>query len=143
MTITVGFTCSNGIVLGADSQESFDESTLRRSVTKITIFPPLDSPEGKTPDRRAVFTGAGNSQLIDKLVEAMTLEVAAAEPSIEAIADAIENRTKKLYREFRNFYHPGYMPQAEMTYGLWCGGKVALYFAQGPIVTKVGTRYFF
>ncbi|HEY1679503.1 MAG TPA: hypothetical protein VGG04_17440, partial [Candidatus Sulfotelmatobacter sp.] len=69
MTITVGFVCSNGIVLGADSQESHDGSALRRSVTKLTAWPPLDSLQGKSPDRRALFTGSGDSQLIDKLIE--------------------------------------------------------------------------
>jgi hypothetical protein len=142
MTITVGFVCSNGIVLGADSQESFDGSVLKRSVSKLTAFPPLESEFGKAPDRRAVFTGSGDSQLIDKLIEEMSVEVASANPSIEEIAEAIETRTKQIYREYRNCYHAGYMPSAEITYGLWCGGRVALFHAQGPIVKEIGTMLY-
>jgi len=33
MTIAVGFVCPHGIVLGADSQASFERSVLKRSVT--------------------------------------------------------------------------------------------------------------
>jgi hypothetical protein len=139
MTITVGFVCSNGIVLGADSQESFEGSALKRSVSKLTAFPPLESEHGKAPDRGAVFTGSGDSQLIDKLIEEMSIEVASAGPSIEEMAAAIENRTKQVYREYRNCYHAGYMPSAEITYGLWCNGRVALFHAQGPIVKEIGT----
>jgi hypothetical protein len=141
MTITVGFICSNGIVLGADSQESFEGSALKRSVSKLTAFPPLESEQGKSPDRRAVFTGSGDSQLIDKLIEELSIEVASAEPSIEEIAGAIEKRIKQMYREYRSCYHAGYMPSAEITYGLWCGGKVALFHAQGPIVKEIGTTF--
>jgi hypothetical protein len=140
MTIAVGFICSNGIVLGADSQESFEGSALKRSVTKLVAFPPLESEYGKAPDRRAVFTGSGDSQLIDKLIEEMSIEVASAGPSIDEIATGIEKRIKQIYREYRNYYHAGYMPQAEMIYGLWCGGKTGLFFAQGPIVTRIGTQ---
>jgi hypothetical protein len=141
MTITVGFICSNGIVLGADSQESFEGSTLKRSVSKLTAFPPLESVSDEGPDRRAVFTGSGDSQLIDKLIEEMSIEVASAGPSIEEMAAAIEKRTKQIYREYRNCYHAGYMPSAEITYGLWCGNRCALFFAQGPIVKEIGTLF--
>jgi hypothetical protein len=139
MTITVGFVCADGIVLGADSQESFDGSVLKRSVSKLTVFPPLESEYSKTTDRRAAFTGSGNSQLIDKLIEEMTIEVASAGASIKEMAAAIEKRTKQMYREYRNLYHAGYMPEAEITYGLWCGDKSALFHAQGPIVKEIGT----
>jgi hypothetical protein len=141
MTITVGFVCSNGIVLGADSRESFDGSALKRSVSKLVVFPPLESEYGKAPDRRAVFTGSGNSQFIDKLIEEMSIEVASAGSSIEEIAAAVEKRTKQIYREYRNYYHAGYMPQAEITYGLWCGDKSALFLAQGPIVKEIGRLF--
>lgn len=142
MTITVGFVCGNGLVLGADSQESFDGSVLKRSVPKLIAFPPLESEAGKNPDRRAVFTGSGDSQLIDKLIEELSVEVASANPSIEEIAAAIETRIKQIYREYRNCYHAGYMPSAEITYGLWCGGRIALFHAQGPIVKEIGTMFY-
>jgi len=32
-------------------------------------------------------------------------------------------RLVELYREYRNYYHAGYMPQAQISYGLWCGGE--------------------
>jgi hypothetical protein len=139
MTITVGFVCSNGLVLGADSQESVEGSALRRSVTKLVAYPPLESQQSKSPDRRAVFTGSGDSQLIDKLIEEMSLEVASANASFAEISSAVEKRIKQLYREYRNYYHPGYMPQAQITYGLWSGSEWGLFFAQGPIITQVGT----
>lgn len=143
MTITVGFVCSNGIVLGADSQESSEASVLKRSVTKLTAFPPLESDQGKSPDRRAVFTGSGDSQLIDKLIEEMSLAAALVEdPTLETLRDAVEESVKGVYREYQDCFHPGYMPHAEMTYGLWCRGSFGLFYSRGPIVTRIGRQMF-
>src|SRR5579863_4178416 len=98
MTVTVGFVCSNGIVLGADSQESYEGSALRRSVTKLIAFPPLESDQGNSPDRRAIFTGSGDSQFIDKLIEEMCLAVALVEdPNLEELRAAIEKSIKEVH----------------------------------------------
>jgi hypothetical protein len=38
MTVTVGFPCEDGVVLGADSQESYEGSALKRSVPKLVWY---------------------------------------------------------------------------------------------------------
>ena len=137
MTITVGFLCPDGIVLGADSQESYEGSALKRSVPKLVAFPPIDE-DLEPPDRRAIFTGAGDSALVDKMIDEIWAEIGSAEPSVDAIASSIERRIIELYAEYRNLYHSGFMPTADITYGIWCAGQSSLFHAHGPIVNKIG-----
>jgi hypothetical protein len=150
MTITVAFLCKDGVVLGADSQESFEGSALKRSVPKLAIFPPLEDPvllmlenrvEQKT-DRRAIFTGAGDSALVDKLIDEMWVEIASADASVEAIASAVEHRIKEIYAEYKELYHAGYLPSAQLTFGIWCGGESSLFYTEGPIVNRVSRDKF-
>lgn len=144
MTVTVGFLCADGVVLGADSQESYEGSALKRSVPKLVSFPPFDqndiflSPPPQTPDRRAIFTGAGDAALVDKVIDELWAEIATADPSVSAIAAAIERRITELYGEYRELYHPGYMPSAQITFGIWCAGESQLFHASGPLVNKIG-----
>jgi hypothetical protein len=141
VTITVGFVCPDGIVIGADSQESYEGSALKRSVPKLVSFPPLgegvDS-QDETPDRRVIFTGAGDSALVDKLIDEAWLEAASANPTIVDIATAIEKRIVEIYREYASVYHAGYMPSATITFGIWCASETRLFYAQGPVVNRIG-----
>jgi|SRR5580700_1158538 hypothetical protein len=136
MTVTVGFLCTDGIVLGADSQESYEGSALKRSVPKLIALPPID--EDIRADRRAIFTGSGDGALIDKLIDEMWAEIGSAQASLDAIAAAIERKINDLYAKYRELYHPGYMPTADITYGIWCAGQSSLFHAHGPIVNKIG-----
>jgi hypothetical protein len=145
VTITVGFLCGDGIVIGADSQESYEGSALKRSVPKLVVFPPLNSDvddpvdeHGEALDRRVIFTGSGDSALVDKIINEAWLEAASANPTIVEIADAIEKRIVEIYREYTSAYHAGYMPQATVTFGIWCGSETRLFYAQGPVVNRIG-----
>jgi hypothetical protein len=111
MTVTVGFLCKDGVVLGADSQESYEGSALKRTVPKLVMFPPSSVPE--ITDRRAIFTGAGDAALVDKLIDEIWIEIGCAPPSVHEIAIEIERRIKELYAEYCELYHPGYMPLNE------------------------------
>jgi hypothetical protein len=139
MTVTVGFLCKDGVVLGADSQESYEGSALKRSVPKLVAFPPPNIPG--TPDRRAIFTGAGDAAFVDKLIDEMWSEIGSAPPSVNEIATEIERRITELYAEYRELYHPGYMPFADITYGIWCGRESGLFHAHGPVVNRIGSRF--
>jgi hypothetical protein len=140
VTITVGFICHDGIVLGADSQESYEGSALKRSVPKLVAFPPIDENDNEVHDRRVIFTGAGDSALVDKLINEAWLEAAVSNPNIVEIATAIEKRIVDLYSEYNNVFPPGYMPSAQLTYGIWCGGETRLYYAQGPVINEIGRQ---
>ncbi len=146
MTVTVGFLCSDGIVLGADTQESQQGSILKRNVPKLIVAPPiptiydrLNQPE--KPDRRGVFTGAGDGPLIDKLVNEIWTEVSIAPPSVTDMGSEAEAAIKRLYREYRQIYHAEHMPHAELLYGLWCNGETKLFHAFGAIVNSIGTMF--
>jgi hypothetical protein len=56
------------------------------------------------------------------------------------IATAIERRFLELYGEYNKVFHAGYMPSAQVTYGIWCGGETRLYYAQGPVVNEIGRQ---
>ena len=98
MTVTVGFLCKDGVVLGADSQESYEGSALKRSVPKLVMFPPANIRE--VIDRKAIFTGAGDAALVDKLIDEIWCEIGSSPPSVQEIAIEIERRIKELYAEF-------------------------------------------
>jgi hypothetical protein len=139
MTVTVGFLCHDGVVLGADSQESYEGSALKRSVPKLVILPPVeDDKEEDPPDRRVIFTGAGDSSLVDKLIDETWLEAALANPTVVDIASAIERRIIELHQQYEKVYHPGYMPNAQLTYGIWCAKETRLFHSNGPVVNEVG-----
>jgi hypothetical protein len=87
-----------------------------------------------------IFTGAGDSSLVDKLIDEAWLEAAIANPNIVEIATAIERRILELYGEYNKVFHAGYMPPAQVTYGIWCGGETRLYYAQGPVVNNIGRQ---
>ena len=142
MTVTIGFLCRDGVVLGADSQESYEGSALKRSVPKLIVFPPIGSADEahEAPDRRLIFTGAGDSSLVDKLIDDAWLEAAIQNPNIVEIATAIERRFLELYGEYNKVFHAGYMPPAQVTYGIWCRGETRLYYAQGPVINEIGRQ---
>jgi hypothetical protein len=98
MTIPVGFLCRDGIVLGTDSQESYGGCALKHSVPKQVAFPPIeiDDNEKEPPDRRVIFTGAGDSALVDKLTDKAWLEAAVASPNIVEMAAGVQRS-----RDFR------------------------------------------
>jgi len=115
---------------------------LKRSVPKLVSLPPLPEPfvhQIENPcDRRALFAGDGHGPFIDKLIAEAGIEMQAASGNIDDICRNIEQRIKSLHAEYKEIFHPGYMPVANLTYGIWCGTQTRLFYAYGPIVNNVG-----
>ncbi len=87
MTIAAGFSCPEGVVLCADTQESYG-SFLKRSQPKIVIKPDAQSDEDEC---RAVFAGAGDSTFTDMLIGKVWQKMAAAGADEAAVVEALED----------------------------------------------------
>jgi hypothetical protein len=134
MTIAAGFLCRDGIVICADTQETYGD-LLKINAPKIILKP---GNMAASP-RRAVFAGAGHGPLIDKLAEVAwaTVQALPSSAELEVVAATIEASIKETHEEFGRIFQSGQMPQAELIYGINCSGRMGLYRAIGPIVNPI------
>jgi hypothetical protein len=132
LTIIAGFKCYEGIVICADTQETY--GTAKRSVPKLRFEPSGSPHEG---DGLAVaFCGAGdNGPFIDKLVQTAWEDGQLGTNLDEACAE-IEKSIKRTYKEFGQIYQPGSCPTAELIYGAKMLNACRLFSASGPIVNE-------
>jgi len=133
MTIAAGFVARDGIVLCADTQETYGD-LLKINTSKILI-----RPDEYLPGPRVIFAGAGHGPFIDKLANEAWKRVYAKTPqgSFSEVCDEIESSLKDTHEEFGRIYQPGTMPSAEMIYGVASEGRIGLFRATGPIVNPV------
>lgn len=136
VTIAAGFVCRDGVVICADTQETYG-NLLKISVPKITI-----RPGARVPGQpRMVMAGAGDGPFIDKLAdEAWKNVTRAGVTELDAVADAIETAIKNTYEEFGRIYQAGAMPTAELIYGVVGSTRLpSLFRASGPVVNSIPT----
>jgi 20S proteasome alpha/beta subunit len=131
VTIIAGFSCSEGIVVCADTQETISHS--KRHVSKLRYeFGPG---QAKGQGLAAAFCGAGYGPFIDKLVDQAWKEAEHAKSLDEAselIAQSIENS----YEKYGRIYQVGQCPSVELIYGVKMNGRSSLFSADGPIVNE-------
>lgn len=134
MTIAAGFVARDGIVLCADTQETYGQ-LLKLNTPKIIVRPDSFVPTGP----RIVFAGAGHGPFIDKLANEAWKRVSTRTPigQFAEVCDDIEASIKDVHEEFGRIYQSGAMPEAELIYGVAVGGRTALFKAHGPIVNPV------
>jgi hypothetical protein len=133
VTIAAGFVARDGIVLCADTQETYGQ-LLKLNTPKIIV-----RPESFVPGPRIVFAGAGHGPFIDKLANEAWKRVLARTPPGQFVdlCDDIETSIKDVYEEFGRIFQSGAMPDADLIYGLAAGGRKGLFRATGPIVNPV------
>ncbi len=134
MTICVGFRCVDGIMLCADTQETFS-GYLKLKQPKIeikgAIFPMNQSP-------CAVFAGAGNDgDLIDVLADKLWC---AMEPKgvegLDAMIEAAENELTFQYQRLIPLYPSG-VPETEFLVGVWAAlNEFNLIKIRGPLLKR-------
>lgn len=135
MTIIAGFSCSDGVLLCADSQETLGSS--KRSVPKLHFQPiePVQGEEAHFSNLAVAFCGAGDGSFIDKLATE-GWNACREEKSLSDACDAIEQSIKDTYKEFGRIYQPGHCPEAHLIYGVKMDGKSRSFSAMGPIVNE-------
>ena len=137
VTIIAGFCCQGGIVVCADTQETFGPA--KRSVPKLQCFRgPVVSQDSQTMvnhDLALAICGAGDGPFIDKIASQAWDAIRHVSNLWEA-SHNIETMIKDAYREFGQIYQTGACPYADFIYGIAKGGASGLFQANGPIVNE-------
>lgn len=136
VTVLAGFRCSRGLVLCADTQETV--GVAKRHVPKLRF----EEFSGATrvlsgSDLAVAFCGAtNNGAFVDKLVDLAWTAAQQAGNDIDSVCGAVENSIEETYRHFGTIYQPGYLPDAELIYGVKMSGQSRLFNALGPAVNE-------
>lgn len=130
MTIAIGVLCSDGIILCADSQETFNEyaKLQRAKVFELDLL---------SPDVKVVIAGSGDSNFYDALRERLEDGIDMANPDLISIRNKIEEvivgyctRVWPLYGAQRD------RPSAQMLIGIRATDGFALLHTEGPITRQ-------
>src|SRR5271165_1476054 len=131
VTIVAGFKCADGVVLCADTEETFGNA--KTSVPKLQVC--SSSQTEHAEDLMFALAGAGNGPWVDKLVELTWARVQAASSFDEACQFA-EASVKDAHQEYGNIFQPGMLPDAKLVYAVKMDGKTKLFSSDGPIVNE-------
>jgi hypothetical protein len=138
VTVIAGFKASDGVVLCADTQETVGVS--KRNVPKLRVEPSADNyamwPLRSKHDLAVAFCGAtDNGPFLDEIVD-KAWEAVQEASSLKEAEQLIGQSIKDSHREFGQIYQPGYLPHAELIYGIKIKNETALFHAFGPAITK-------
>jgi hypothetical protein len=129
MTIAIGYRCKGGVILCADTQETYDGT--KRNVPKL-IVKESTVPDG--PPLVLAVAGAGHGPFIDRLVSDMWKAIAGRRNTEQAIAaadDAILDHYDRYSKSFG-----GKIPDAELIYAIRSTEDARLFHASGQIVNE-------
>jgi 20S proteasome alpha/beta subunit len=133
VTIVLGMKTPQGLILAADTQESYAGS---HKVNRPKLFYKAERNLCDLPVGLAV-AGAGFGPWLDKITAAMWETVQDATNLDEACTNA-EDEIKKRYDEYRQLLNSGI--DSELIYGIGASGGTRLFHAWGPIVNEVTVR---
>jgi 20S proteasome alpha/beta subunit len=136
VTVLAGFRCRKGLVLCADTQETV--GVAKRHVPKLRFEEISGAIKGLTGnDLGVAFCGAtNNGAFVDKLVNSAWAAALVGGDDIESVCGAIEKSIQETYKHFGRIYQPGYLPDAELIYGVKLKGQSRLFNALGPAVNE-------
>ena len=130
VTIIAGFRCDEGIVICADTQETFQGA--KHQVPKLR-FEPTEW-EGEH-EMAAAFCGSGHGPFIDKIIENIWQEIQACS-ALDDACETAEKTIKETYREFGRIYQRGACPEVDLIFGIKASGASRLFSAAGPLLTE-------
>ena len=137
VTIIAGFKCQGGLVVCADTQETFGSA--KRNVPKLEFYKgPTCSEDYQTMinhDLALVICGAGDGPFVDKIAS-RAWDALRGVADIWEASEAVESMIKETYREFGQIYQVGECPRAELIYGITIRGQSRLFQAIGPLVNE-------
>lgn len=145
VTIAAGFYFRGGIVLCSDTQETVADS--KTWTPKLKLEPSTMWRQDSSDDLMFAIAGSGEGPFIDKLTERAWESIFAAE-TLSAACHLVEESIKGTYKEFGHVFQPGYLPSADLVYGIKMQGTSRLFTASGPIVSErtghgtVGAGYY-
>jgi hypothetical protein len=134
MTQIAAFKCRDGVVLGADSQET--RGTFKVRVPKLVLRPEyeFDAKNGT----RVIFAGAGDGPFVDKLIDEMWKAAkASGKPSIALWYPAMQEAILSVHEKFWKVYPRGNQPLTSIAFAISTPDEVELYKSEGPIVSRI------
>jgi hypothetical protein len=136
MTIAIGFRCKDGVVLCADTLETFDGT--KRNVPKLVI---KENAASLSLDRDNALVlsvaGAGDGPLIDRLVTDMWKAIESCTDLDDACL-AADDEILRVYDRYSSSFG-GNLPSVELVYAIRSKAGVRLFHASGQIVNEVLT----
>jgi hypothetical protein len=132
VTIVAGFKCYDGIVLCADTEETFGNA--KTKVPKLRICP-AEGMIDHSEDLMLALAGAGDGPFVDKLVELIWAKVQTA-TSFDEACEFSKQAIEEAHQKFGAIFQPGLMPEAKFVYGLKMDGRSKLFSSVGPIVNE-------
>lgn len=131
MTIAIGFRCKDGVILCADTQETFDGT--KRNVPKLVV-------KNSTNDHPLVLAvaGAGDGPLIDRLISDIWNQVSTCS-ELDDACFAADDEILRIYDRYASSFG-GNLPSVELIYAIRSQDKVRLFHASGQIVNEVSHR---
>jgi hypothetical protein len=145
VTIAAGFRFHGGLALCADTQETVAQA--KTWTPKLRLEPQGSWGGDKPDDLMLAITGAGDGPFIDKLTERIWEKIFSSQ-TLSGACYAAELAIKETYKEFGEIFQPGYLPNADLVFGVKILGNSRLFVANGPIVTEkskfgiVGAGYY-
>jgi hypothetical protein len=133
VTIAAGFRFDGGIILCADTQETIEHSKM--SVPKLRVEPLQMVGKDSPDDLMIAIAGSGDGPFIDKLIE-RAWEGVSLTSSLDEACSEMEKGIKDTYREYGQIFQVGYVPHAELIYGVKMHHRSKLFMADGPIVNE-------
>jgi 20S proteasome alpha/beta subunit len=133
VTLVGGLRCNKGIVLLAETQETVGMA--KRHVPKLRFEEISGAARTLSGNDLAVaFCGAtNNGAFVDKLVD-LAWQATQFQPDINSVCKAIEKSIEDTYSHYGTTFQPGYMPSAELIYGVKMQGESRLFHASDSIV---------
>ena len=133
MTIVLGVKTPQGLILAADTQESYAGS---HKVNRPKLFYKAEKNLCDLSMGLAV-AGAGFGPWLDKITAAMWDAVEDA-TNLDEACSKVEDEIKKRYDEYRQLLNSSI--DSELIYGIGASGGTRLFHAWGPIVNEVMHR---
>jgi len=133
VTIVAGFRFNTGVILCADTQETILHA--KTSVPKLRLEPAIKIGRDSPDDLMIAMAGAGDGPFIDKLIE-LAWEKASTAATLNDACTTIETTIKETHKEYGEIFQPGYLPSAELIYGVKMHGDSKLFSSTGPIVNE-------
>jgi hypothetical protein len=136
VTIAAGFRFNGGVILCADTQETIEELHSKTWTPKLIVQPTNKIYRDSPDDLVIAIAGAGDGPFIDKLTE-LIWEASRDAKSIDEACRKIQHSIKSTHKEYGEIFQPGYMPHAELVYGVKMQGKSKLFRSNGPVVNEL------
>jgi ABC-type cobalt transport system substrate-binding protein len=134
VTIAVGFRFHGGLALCADTQETIENT--KTWTPKLKFEPSTEAGKDSADDLMLAIAGSGEGPWVDKLTEQIWESISVAE-TFGGACHSAQQAIKQTYREYGRIFQPGFLPGADLIYGIKMQRRSGLFKANGPIVNEV------